>query len=46
MVQCEACYLEFVSCDVSAHLGDWIKLDDDVVSAVPEEEVLKLSGGG
>ncbi|KAL5456936.1 hypothetical protein EMCRGX_G034164 [Ephydatia muelleri] len=26
--------------------GDWIKLDDDVVSAVPEEEVLKLSGGG
>lgn len=26
--------------------GEWIKLDDDVVSTVPEEEVLKLSGGG
>ena len=26
--------------------GNWIKYDDDNVSAVPAEEVLKLSGGG
>lgn len=25
---------------------DWIKLDDDKVSVVKEEDVLKLSGGG
>ncbi|XP_065890713.1 ubiquitin carboxyl-terminal hydrolase 14-like [Dysidea avara] len=27
-------------------LGNWMKFDDDVVSSVPPEEVLKLSGGG
>lgn len=26
--------------------GDWLKYDDDDVSAVSEEEILNLSGGG
>ena len=28
------------------HQGNWMKFDDDTVSGVPAEEVLKLSGGG
>ena len=33
--------------DITAHLpGDWVKLDDDKVSVVTEEQILKLSGGG
>ena len=33
--------------DSIAHLpGDWVKLDDDKVSVVTEEQILKLSGGG
>jgi len=29
------------------HRGsDWLKLDDDKVSVVSEEDILKLSGGG
>ena len=40
-------YLKLVTYDaLLVLLGEWIKLDDDVVSVVPEEEVLKLSGGG
>ena len=26
--------------------GDWAKLDDDKVSLVKEDQILKLSGGG
>ena len=26
--------------------GNWMKYDDDTVSAIPADEVLKLSGGG
>ena len=33
--------------DIIAHLpGDWVKLDDDKVSVLTEEQILKLSGGG
>ncbi len=28
------------------YIGHWVKYDDDDVSMVTEEEVLKLSGGG
>ena len=27
-------------------VGNWLKLDDDKVSLVKEEDILKLSGGG
>ena len=27
-------------------IGHWVKYDDDDVSMVTEEEILKLSGGG
>ena len=27
-------------------VGHWVKYDDDEISMVTEEEVLKLSGGG
>ena len=27
-------------------VGNWLKLDDDKVSMVKEEDILKLSGGG
>ena len=36
-------------CQVSTvftHIGEWLKLDDDKVSVVTEEDILKLSGGG
>ena len=40
-------YLKFIIYEaLLLPLGEWIKLDDDVVTIVPEEEVLKLSGGG
>ncbi|XP_063830959.1 ubiquitin carboxyl-terminal hydrolase 14-like [Ostrinia nubilalis] len=29
-----------------ARAGGWLRCDDDAVTPVPEEEVLKLSGGG
>jgi ubiquitin carboxyl-terminal hydrolase 14 len=31
---------------VALKSGDWVKLDDDKVSVVTEEQILKLSGGG
>ena len=35
------------SCDVIARqIGDWAKLDDDKVTLVKEDQILKLSGGG
>ena len=35
------------SCDVIARqAGNWAKLDDDKVTLVKEEPILKLSGGG
>ena len=33
-------------CNYVSITGNWMKFDDDVVSSVPPEEVLKLSGGG
>ena len=30
----------------TSYIGHWVKYDDDDVSMVTEEEVLKLSGGG
>ena len=35
------------TCDVIAcQTGDWAKLDDDKVTLVKEDQILKLSGGG
>ena len=45
-------YIMIVSSHVTLHdiiarlPGDWVKLDDDKVSVVTEEQILKLSGGG
>ena len=35
-----------IVCNVVSMIGNWIKYDDDDVSLVTEEEILKLSGGG
>ena len=35
-----------IVCYVLSMIGNWIKYDDDDVSLVTEEEILKLSGGG
>ena len=44
MMSCD--YL-MMSCDIlMMSSGEWAKLDDDKVSLVKEDQILKLSGGG
>lgn len=45
-----SCCITFVSsarnCVLSSTLDEWIKFDDDKVSIVTPEDILRLSGGG
>ena len=40
------CVCTLKKCLVCVCVDDWLKLDDDKVSMVKEEDILKLSGGG
>ena len=43
---CSLIIIHCSRCSVSVTTDEWAKLDDDRVSIVKEEQVLKLSGGG
>ena len=43
---CAYSILTLLSHDYHMISGDWAKLDDDKLSLVKEDQILKLSGGG